>query len=53
MKKKIIACKKIILEPNEEQKIKLLNMLEGYRLVYNKTIKFLKKEDIIIVMNQK
>ena len=27
--KKIIACKKIILEPNEEQKIKLLNMLEG------------------------
>jgi hypothetical protein len=41
--KKIIACKKIILEPNEEQKIKLLNMLEGYRLVYNKTIKFFKE----------
>ena len=41
--KKIIACKKIILEPNEEQKSKLLNMLEGYRLVYNKTIKFFKE----------
>jgi hypothetical protein len=41
--KKIIACKKIILEPSEEQKNKLLNMLEGYRLVYNKTIKFFKE----------
>ena len=41
--KKIIACKKIILEPNEEQKIKLLYMFEGYRLVYNKTIKFFKE----------
>jgi len=41
--KKIIACKKIILDPTQEQKNKLLNMLEGYRLVYNKTIKFFKE----------
>jgi len=40
--KKIIACKKIILEPSETQRKKLLNMLEGYRIIYNQTIKFFK-----------
>jgi len=48
--KKIIACKKIILDPTQEQKNKLLNMLEGYRLVYNKTIKFFKERRYIIYM---
>ena len=41
--KKIIACKKIILEPSEIQRKKLLNMFEGYRIIYNKTIQFFKK----------
>ena len=40
--KKIIACKKIILEPSEIQRKKLLNMFEGYRIIYNKTIQFFK-----------
>ena len=40
--KKIIACKKIILEPSEIQRKKLLNMFEGYRIIYNETIKFFK-----------
>ena len=40
--KKIIACKKIILEPSETQRKKLLNMFEGYRIIYNKTIQFFK-----------
>ena len=40
--KKIIACKKIILEPYDIQRKKLLNMFEGYRIIYNKTIQFFK-----------
>lgn len=41
-KEKIIKCKKIIILPNKDQKILLLNMLEGYRLIYNYTLKFIK-----------
>lgn len=40
---KILKCEKIILLPTKEQKELLLNMLEGYRLIYNHTLKFIKK----------
>ena len=39
---KLIKCKKIILLPSIEQKNLLLDMLEGYRLIYNLTLKFIK-----------
>lgn len=39
---KIIACDKIVLLPTIKQKKDLLLMVEGYRLIYNKTIKFIK-----------
>jgi transposase len=37
-----LSCKKVIILPNEEQKIKLLNMFEAYRIIFNKTLKFIK-----------
>jgi len=40
---KIIACRKIILQPNNEQKNKLIDMLDGYRIMYNSTIKFFRQ----------
>ena len=40
--KKLLKCEKIILNPTHEQKKILLNMLEGYRLIYNYTLKFIK-----------
>ena len=40
---KIIACKKIILQPNNKQKNKLIDMLDGYRIMYNSTIKFFRQ----------
>ena len=39
----IIKCEKIILKPTIEQKEKLLKMMEGYRLIYNETVKFIKE----------
>lgn len=42
---KILKCEKIILLPTKEQKNLLLNMLEGYRLIYNHTLKFIKKRE--------
>jgi putative transposase len=40
---KIFSCKKVILLPTEEQKTTLLKMMEGYRLMYNHTIKFFRR----------
>jgi len=40
---KLIKCEKIILLPTDIQKKLLLDMLEGYRLIYNLTLKFIKK----------
>ena len=41
--KKIYKCIKISLKPTEEQSKILLDMLEGYRLIYNLSISFIKK----------
>ena len=43
--KHIYKCEKIILLPTIEQKKILLNMLEGYRLIYNSTLKFIKTRE--------
>ena len=42
---KILKCEKIILLPSKKQKNLLLNMLEGYRIIYNHTLKFIKKRE--------
>lgn len=39
---KLLKCDKIILLPTKKQQELLLNMLEGYRLIYNYTLKFIK-----------
>jgi hypothetical protein len=39
---KIFKCTKICLKPNKEQTKILLNMLEGYRLIYNLSVSFIK-----------
>jgi transposase len=39
---KIIACDKIVLLPTIKQKKELSLMIDGYRLIYNQTIKFIK-----------
>jgi len=41
----IIKCDKVVLLPSKEQSISLLNMLEGYRLVYNLTLQFINKRN--------
>jgi len=41
-KKKVIKCKKIILQPNDKQKKILLDWLNSVRLMYNQTLKFIK-----------
>ena len=40
---KLLKCDKIILLPTKKQQELLLNMLEGYRLIYNYTLKFIKR----------
>ena len=40
--KKIFKCTKISLKPNKEQTKILLSMLEGYRLIYNLSVSFIK-----------
>ena len=42
--KSIIKCNKIILEPNKEQKITLLKWLKSVRIMYNKTINYIKNQ---------
>ena len=44
---KELVCKKVILLPNDKQKETLLNMMEGFRKVYNLTLKFIKKRHYI------
>ena len=40
---KLLKCDKIILLPTKKQQDLLLNMLEGYRIIYNSTLKFIKR----------
>ena len=40
---KLLKCDKIILLPSKKQQELLLNMLEGYRIIYNYTLKFIKR----------
>ena len=41
--KKLIKCKKITLLPTKEQKDKLLDMFEAYRIMYNETNRCIKR----------
>lgn len=50
---KILKCEKIILLPTEIQKKLLLNMLEGYRLIYNYTLKFIKTREYNNINNKR
>ncbi len=50
---KIYKCKKICLKPSFEQTKLLLNMLEGYRLVYNSTVKFINERNYLYNKQQK
>lgn len=50
---KIYKCKKICLKPDQKQTKALLNMLEGYRLVYNLTLSFIKTRNYLYKKEQK
>ena len=50
---KILKCEKIILLPTDIQTKSLLNMLEGYRLIYNYTLKFIKKREYKNIHNKR
>ena len=50
---KNLKCEKIILLPTKIQKKILLNMLEGYRLIYNYTLKFIKTREYNNIHNKK
>jgi IS605 OrfB family transposase len=41
---KIIKCKKLILLPTKEQKIILLEAMEAYRIMYNRTLRYIKQQ---------
>ena len=51
--KKILKCEKIILLPTKIQIKSLLNMLEGYRLIYNYTLKFIKTREYNNIHNKR
>lgn len=50
---KIYKCKKICLKPDQKQSKVLQNMLEGYRLVYNLTLSFIKTRNYLYKKEQK
>lgn len=50
---KILKCDKIILLPTLQQKKLMLDMLEGYRLIYNLTLKFIKTREYNRIHNEK
>ena len=41
-KKEFMKCKKILLMPNHEQKKIMMDWLEGFRLMYNETVKMVR-----------
>ena len=45
--KKIYKCTKVCLKPTVEQKKLLLDMMDGYRLVYNLTVNFINKREYL------
>ena len=50
---RILKCKKIILLPSDNQKKILLDMLEGYRIIYNYTLKFIKTRQYNNIHNER
>jgi IS605 OrfB family transposase len=44
---KIYKCNKVYLKPSPEQSKNLLKMMEGYRLIYNLTISFIKTREYL------
>jgi len=50
---RILKCKKIILLPSDNQKKILLDMLEGYRIIYNYTLKFIKTRQYNNIHNRR
>ena len=48
-----VKCKKIILLPSDNQKKILLDMLEGYRIIYNYTLKFIKTKQYNNIHNER
>jgi IS605 OrfB family transposase len=51
--KKIYKCTKVCLKPTNEQKINLLDMMEGYRLVYNLTVNFINRREYLRKKSEK
>ena len=51
--KKMLKCEKIVLLPTKIQTKSLLNMLEGYRLIYNYTLKFIKTREYNNIHNKR
>jgi len=51
--KRILKCDKIILLPTKIQTKLLLDMLEGYRLIYNYTLKFIKTREYNNIHNKR
>lgn len=50
---KLYRCNKVVLLPTSQQSKLLLNMMDGYRIVYNITIKFIKARDFEYKQQQK
>lgn len=44
LNKNVIKCKKVILEPNKKQRLKLVKWLKSVRIIYNKTLKYIKTQ---------